>query len=191
VVELIVREIVDAYAFDNGAHFDREPVYWWMVLTKDQDGQLFQYALPSCTFENLAVEYDLPADDIDELLRIAMLQLHILDPHDQANARTDPAAAKGLIHGGRPVTFGNAASTAQARAAHLERIAWVEQNAVRVTWPKPGTRRMTRALDRDPDRDVEVDPHERLTALKARYKPDRARMERKREQLRQILGRDV
>lgn len=188
---MIIREVVDAYAINNGLVIDREPTDWWMIVTRDQDGQTYTYALPACTFENLAVEYGLPEDDLDELMRIAMLQLHIPDPDAPEHAERDPAAAKGLMRRGRPVTFGNAASTEQARQAHLERVNWVEQNAVRVDWPKPGARRMSRALDLDPDRDVEVEPHTRLAALKAQYQPDKQRMERKRAHLRKILGRNV
>ncbi|MGA4992966.1 hypothetical protein [Nonomuraea bangladeshensis] len=67
----------------------------------------------------------------------------------------------------------------------------MEQNAVHVSWPEPGARRMTRALDLDPDQDVEVDPHERLAALKASYQPDRQRMAETRARLQEILGRKV
>ncbi|MFI6793687.1 hypothetical protein ACIBG4_40785 [Nonomuraea sp. NPDC050383] len=183
---MITREIVDAYM-----HIGDDDTEWWMIATANPDGSHHVYALPACTFENLAAEYGFDADDIDHLLKVAMLQLHIPHLLPKENAAKDPAAAKGLVHQGKPVTLGNAATTAQAREAHLERIAWVEQNAVRVVDPVPGRKRTSPAGNALAADTVEVEPHERLRALKQTYKPDPRRIERTRRHLAAKLRRDM
>ncbi|WP_113705359.1 hypothetical protein [Nonomuraea lactucae] len=183
---MITREIVDAYE-----HVGDDDTEWWMIVTASPDGTRHVYALPACTFENLSVEYGLDPGDIDELLRIAILQLHIPHPMQRANAANDAAALAGLVRNNRPVTFGNADSTGQAREAHLARIAWVEAHEVRILWPSPAARPTSRALDVDPGQDAVVDPHERLAALKATYRPDKERMAATRDHLSMLLGRPV
>ncbi|PZG53122.1 hypothetical protein C1I98_06075 [Spongiactinospora gelatinilytica] len=161
----------------------------WTIRTRDPampDAPDHCYMLPSITFENLAVEYGLDPDDIDELLRVAILQLEI-----PAKMMTSSGAARDLLRGGRPVTLDNAESTAQAREAHLKRIALVEADHVRIAWPKPGMRVLARTLDADVSSETEVDPYQRLEALKATYRPDRKRMGEKRMALSTVLGREV
>ncbi|MFI9553732.1 hypothetical protein [Nonomuraea endophytica] len=175
---------MDAYL-----HLGDDDTEWWMIVTKHQDGTLHVYALPSCTFENLAVEYGLDPDDIDELLRVAILQLHIPHPALRSNAPKDVAAVQGMLREGKPVALGNADSTAQAREAHLARISWVEQNVVQVVMPVPGRRIHTEAADLGLAEDV--DPSARLAELKATYQPDPARMAATRDRLALVLGRRV
>ncbi|MFI6886745.1 hypothetical protein [Streptosporangium canum] len=178
----IERHIVDAFASEHAG------VEMWTIRTRnpaDPDAPDYCYLLPSITFENLAVEYGLPEDDIDELLRVAILQLHVPSHLDA------PAAAQGLMRDGRPVTLGTADSTRQAREAHLARIAWVEANRVRIVAPNPSTARMVQALDADEPAEVAVDPAERLRALKASYRPDATRMKQRRADLQRLLGREV
>ena len=183
---MITREIVDAYLFTHPDGVER-----WTIQTRNEDGTLHSYLIPSEAFENLAVEYGFDPDDIDTLLKVAMLQPHIPEPRMPSNHGTDPAARKGYVRNGKPVVLETAASTDEAREALLERIRWVEENKVRIVEPKPGGRRKLRALDIDPHNDVEIDPYERLQALKATYRPDKMRMQEKRQRLRAILGRDV
>ncbi|NUW45536.1 hypothetical protein [Nonomuraea rhodomycinica] len=184
---MIEREIVDAYLWQGD-----DGTAWWMIHTTNPGGPPYVYALPACTFANLAVEYGLDPDDIDTLLDVAIHQLHIPEPGVRRNAETDPAARKGMLRGGRPVTLGNADSTSHAREAHLERVAWVKETAVRVTAPTPGRRRVAspHALDLA-GQAVEVDPGERLAVLKATYRPDPQLMAETRRRLKAALGRDV
>ncbi|MEV0147067.1 MULTISPECIES: hypothetical protein [unclassified Nonomuraea] len=179
---MITREIVDACM-----HVGDDDAEWWMIVTANEDGTHHLYALPSITFENLAAEYGFDPDDVDHLLKVAILQLHIPSPLQRKNAATDPAAAKGMVRQGRPVSLSNADSTAQAREAHLERIAWVEETVLRLVEPSPGKKRMSPKADGA----TEVEPHERLQALKATYRPDPRRVERRRRHLAAKLGRDV
>ncbi|MBB4702586.1 hypothetical protein [Sphaerisporangium siamense] len=183
---MITREIIDAYAMVHPDGVER-----WTIVTRQPDGTLWPYLLPSETFENLAVMYGLDPDDIDELLRVAMLELHIAEPRLPGNFAADPAAAAGHVRDGRPVVVETAETTEQAREAHLARVAWVEENEVRIVTPKPGRRRMLRALDIDSEADVEVDAHERLAQLKATYQADHDRMRDKRQMLSRAIGRQV
>lgn len=180
---VVVREIVDAYLSTHPGG-----VKLWTIMTSNRDGSLWPYFIPPEGLENFAVEYGLDPDDFDGLLRFAMLDCHVNQP---TGAHDDPAMRAGHTHRGRPVWLDNASSTEQARAAHLERVDWVERNLVRIVQPVKGQRRRVRALDLDPDNDVEVDPYERLQALKATYWPDRDRMEQKRAFLRMALGREI
>lgn len=181
------HEIVDAYV-----HVHPDGVERWTIVVRDDTGTQYAYVMPSDTCENLAVEYGLPEDDIDTLLKVAMLQCHIPEPRHPANHASDPAAKKGHVRKGRPIVLENADSTDQAREAHLERIRWVESNLVRIVEPKPGkAQRMVRALDVDPDTDVEVDPHSRLAALKATYRTDKDRIREKKRALGRALGREI
>ncbi|MEV1167331.1 hypothetical protein [Nonomuraea sp. NPDC049784] len=184
---MINREITDAYPW-----LGDDDTEWWMIHTTNPDGRPYVYAMPACTFENLAVEYGFEPDDIDTLLDVAIHQFHIPEPSMRRNHADDPAAGKGLLRKGAPVHLGNADSTAQARTAHLERIAWVKEKLVRVTVPERGQRRtVASGLDRAAVDAVEVDPHERLAALKATYKPDKSRMADTRNALSMLLGRPV
>ncbi|WP_433426379.1 hypothetical protein ACQP1V_42785 (plasmid) [Microtetraspora malaysiensis] len=186
MTEVIEREIVDAF---TGVHNDG--VARWTVMTRNPDGTLHAYLLPACTFDNLVAEYGFDAGDIDTLLKVAMLQLHIPAPELRSNAAIDAAAAAGFMRLGRPVTLGNSDSTGQARQAHMERIRWVEENLVRIVDPQPGQAMRVQALGRGVQAEASVDPYERLSQLKGTYLPDPEQIEERREELRQALGREV
>lgn len=187
---MIVREIVDAYALVHPDGVER-----WTIVTRTPDGSLWPYLIPTITFENLAVEYGLDPENIDELLRIALLQFHAPDPWQRPDVETDPAARKGYVRHGLPVRLDNSDSTAQAREAHLERIAYTEQHIAKFVMPKPGVKRTMPTLQQVGGRvesaTVEVDAAERLAALKATYRPNYMRMVETRKRLQAELGRDV
>lgn len=180
---MIEREIIDAYTMVHPDDVER-----WTIVTSNPDGTLWPYLFPTYALEAAAVEYGLPADDFDALLRWVMLDCHVDQPRSVAN---DPAARAGHLHKGRPVWLGNAASTDQAREAHAARIDWVEQHMVRIVGPTKGAKRMMRPLDLDTENDVEIDAHARLASLRASYTPDHTRMAKQRAALRATLGRDI
>jgi len=167
-------------------------VEYWTIVTKNPDGSSYVYLLPAVTFENLAVEYGLDETDIDTLLEVAILQLHVPEPSRPGNDKADPAAKAGHVRDGKPVTLANADSTQQAREAHLARIAWVRDNVVDVVMPQPGkkTKRIARALDVD-QADDEIEPFKRMQDLKGSYRPNYMRMVKTQKQLRDALGRQV
>lgn len=169
---LIERTIVDAHI-----QIDDHGYEWWAVVTENPDGTFHAYMLPSVTFDNLCAEYGLDENDIDELLRIAMLQIHIPDWTIHSSHESDVAAKKGMIRDGKPIYLGNADSVNDAREAHMARVNWVENNKVKIHWPEsPQAMRMSHLGE-------EVNPHSRLEALKSTYVPKMDRIARRKEML--------
>jgi hypothetical protein len=96
----------------------------WLVHHIDQDGAGHSYVFPKSTLEWRAAEYGL--SDVDEILDMVLHEPYLPDAPD----RDDAALRVGLVtSAGReaePITLFNAASTADARAAHSLRIADVK-----------------------------------------------------------------
>lgn len=108
----------------------------WTVHMVDQDGNGLGYVVPKDMLEWRAAEYGLT--DVDEILDIVLHEPWIPDQPD----RDDAALRAGLVTSARPdaepVTLFNAASTADALAAHRLRIADIKQTRVRVGPPDKG-----------------------------------------------------
>jgi hypothetical protein len=103
----------------------------WVVHHIDQNGNGGGHVFPKETLEWRAAEYGLT--DVDEILDMILHEPHLPDEPD----KDDAAARVGLVTSTRtdaePITVFNAASTADALAAHRLRIADVKQNRVRFT----------------------------------------------------------
>lgn len=131
----------------------------WLVHQVDQDGSGSSYVFPKDTLEWRAAEYGLT--DIDEILDIRLHEFHLPDVPD----RDDAALRAGLVTSTRPdaepITLFNAASTADALAAHRLRIADVKETRAQVRPPGKG---------KDP-----------LDAIRAQHGIDPERMRAKRE----------
>ena len=97
----------------------------WIVHHVDQDGAGGGYVFPKDTLEWRAAEYGLT--DVDEILDVVLHEPWLAETPD----RDDAAARAGLVTSARPdaqpVTLMNAASTADALAAHRLRIAEVQR----------------------------------------------------------------
>lgn len=108
----------------------------WVVHHIDQDGNGGGHVFPKETLEWRAAEYGLT--DVDEILDIILHELHLPDEPD----RDDAAARAGLVTSNRPdaepITLFNAASSADALAAHRARIADAKQTRVHVRPPAKG-----------------------------------------------------
>jgi hypothetical protein len=97
----------------------------WVVHAVDQDGNGASHIFPKVTLEWRAAEYGIT--DVDEILDLILHEPHLPDAPD----RDDAAARAGMVTSNRPdaepITLFNAASTADALAAHRLRIADVKQ----------------------------------------------------------------
>ncbi|TMR90380.1 hypothetical protein [Nonomuraea basaltis] len=194
----IERAIVDASTWVHDDGVER-----WAIMTVNPDGSLHTYLLPMVGFANHAAEYGIDPADIDTLLRLCMLQLHI--PTGKRLAEMDAAIAQTRQSQGMsalvrtaaavPVTLFTAASTTQARQAHSARLDYVEQNLVRIVQPMPGVRRKvpTVSLAGDTVEPLveEVDAAARLNALKKGFQPDLDAYEARRVALTERLGRPL
>ncbi|MEV6033559.1 hypothetical protein AB0L65_20560 [Nonomuraea sp. NPDC052116] len=195
----IERTIVDANTWVHGDGVER-----WTIMTENPDGSRHGYMLPVEGFANHAAEYGIDPADIDTLLRLCMLQLHIptgerLAAMDKAIAEAHAAQGKTAVvriaTTGKPVTLFTAASTEHAREAHFARLDHVEQHMVRIVQPAPGARRevptVSLAGDIVEPLVEEVDAAARLGALKKGFQPDLATYEARRADLAEHLGRPV
>lgn len=108
----------------------------WVVHHVDQDGNGGGYIFPKETLEWRAAEYGLT--DVDEILDMILHELHLPDEPD----KDDAAARAGMVTSNRPdaepITLFNAASTADALAAHRLRIADAKQTRAHVRPPAKG-----------------------------------------------------
>lgn len=108
----------------------------WVVHRIDQDGNGGSYVFPKETMEWRAAEYGL--DDVDEILDVILHEFHLPDEPD----RDDAAARAGLVTSNlpdaEPITLFNAASTADALAAHRLRIADTKKVRAVVQAPAKG-----------------------------------------------------
>jgi hypothetical protein len=102
----------------------------WMVSMRKPDGGIHCHAFPPSVIEWRMAEYGLT--DIDEALDVVLHEPYLPD----GRGRDDAAVRVGLVTSTRPdaeaITLFNAASTADAQAAHLARIADVKAARVRV-----------------------------------------------------------
>jgi hypothetical protein len=107
------------------------------VHKTDQDGNGVGHVFPCDILEWRAGEYGI--DDVDELLDMVLHEPHLPDAPD----RDDAAARAGLVTStgpeSEPITLYNAASTADARAAHRLRIADSKKARAHVRRPAKGT----------------------------------------------------
>ena len=107
---------------------------YWVVHKIASDGSGHGHAFPTETLEWRAAEYGLT--DVDEILDIILHEPYLPDEPD----RDDAAARAGLVTstrpGAAPITLYNAASTADALAAHRLRIGEVKQTRARVVAPR-------------------------------------------------------
>ncbi|TMR99506.1 hypothetical protein [Nonomuraea basaltis] len=195
----IERTIVDANSWVHPDGVDR-----WTIMTVNPDGSLFGYILPVEGFANHAAEYGIDPADLDTLLRLCMLQLHIPAGHhlaaiDAAIAQARAAQGKPTLvrttAAGLPVTLFTATSTEQARQAHFARLDYVEQHLVRIVQPTPGVRRTlaTVSLAGDGVEPIvqDVDAKTRLDTLKQVFQPDLDTYAARRAELAEQLGRPV
>lgn len=108
----------------------------WLVHKVDQDGNGSSHLFPKVMLEWRAAEYGLT--DVDEILDIVLHDPHLPDAPD----RDDAAARAGMVTSTRPdaepITLLNAASTADALAAHRLRVADTKQTRARVQPPAKG-----------------------------------------------------
>lgn len=102
----------------------------WMVSMRKPDGSIHCHTFPPSAIEWRMAEYGLT--DVDEALDVILHEPYLPD----GRGRDDAAVRVGLVTSTRPdaeaITLFNAASTADARAAHLARIADVKAARVRV-----------------------------------------------------------
>lgn len=109
---------------------------YWLVHKIASDGAGHGHAFPPETLEWRAAEYGLT--DVDEILDIILHEPYLPDEPD----RDDAALRAGLVTSTRPdaepVTLFNAASTADALAAHRLRIAEAKRVTAQVQPPAKG-----------------------------------------------------
>jgi hypothetical protein len=107
---------------------------YWLVHKVDPDGGGHGHAFPPETLEWRGAEYGVT--DVDEILDIILHEPYLPDEPD----RDDAAARAGLVTStgpdAEPITLYNAASTADAHAAHRLRISEVKRTRARVEAPK-------------------------------------------------------
>jgi hypothetical protein len=112
------------------------------------DGSKHAYVFPKFTLEQRAAEYGFDPADIDTLLDVVMHEQFV---HAPGGSGTEDAAARqgmlspalassGLARKGQmvPTDLFNAASIADARAAHLARVTHAKKNRGRVRAPAKG-----------------------------------------------------
>lgn len=108
----------------------------WVVHHVDEDGAGGGYVFPKDTLEWRAAEYGLT--DVDEILDVILHEPWLTE----TQGPDDPAARVGLVTSTRPdaqpITLFNAASTADALAAHRLRIAEVQRIHAHVHPPAKG-----------------------------------------------------
>jgi hypothetical protein len=111
-------------------------VLYWLVHKVAPNGGGHGHAFPPETLAWRAAEYGL--DDVDEILDIILHEPYLPDEPD----RDDAALRAGLVTSTRPdaepITLFNAASTAEALAAHRLRIADVKETRAHVRPPGKG-----------------------------------------------------
>jgi hypothetical protein len=99
----------------------------WMVSMRKPDGSVHCHTFPPSTIEWRMAEYAF--DTIDEALDVVLHEPWAVDPTDPMQTHADPAAKAGMsvrrpgTAAPEPVRLHNAASVADARAAHRLRIA--------------------------------------------------------------------
>lgn len=138
----------------------------WMVLYQDDGGAFHSHTFPHDTLHWRAAEYDIDPADIDTLLDIVLHEPHIPDPNNPLYRDADIAAKQGLMAASRgggqvPMTLANAPTLADARTAHLARVAEAKER-VQIKIPKVGKG------------DI-------LAAVRASHQPDQARIARMRK----------
>ncbi|MCI3246300.1 hypothetical protein [Streptomyces spinosisporus] len=105
----------------------------WMVTMRKPDGSIHCHTFPPSTIEWRMAEYELV--NPDEALDIVLHEPYLPD----APGRDDAALRVGLVTSTRPdaeaITLFNAASTADARAAHRLRVADAKTSRVQVLPP--------------------------------------------------------
>lgn len=108
----------------------------WIVHQIDQDGTGRSHVFTKDVLEWRAAEYGLT--DVDEILDIVLHEPHLPDFPD----RDDAALRAGLVTSAgpdaQPITLMNAASTADALAAHRLRITEVKRTTAHVRGPAKG-----------------------------------------------------
>lgn len=114
---------------------DHNSPHWHVLMERDSDGLRRAYIFPNHIFEVRAGEYGIPHEDFETLLDIVLHEPHIPAPMKQG--AKDAAALKGMVTKGingsdEPIWLYNSPTTAQARSAHLARVAHAKENTARV-----------------------------------------------------------
>lgn len=104
----------------------------WSVTLERGDGTPLVHVFPVETLAWRAAEYDIDIEDTATLLDIVLHEPYMPDPE-----AFDPPAAAAVGPKGKPTTLASAVSRADARTAHLARIAHTKDSVVRVG-PRPG-----------------------------------------------------
>lgn len=137
----------------------------WLVEAFRSDGHTYRHIFPKATLAYRAAEYGIDPADTDQLIDIVLHEPFAPSPDDALTAADDPAIAAGLfspavsargtVRAGdmRPTTLFTAATTADAREAHLLRIQYAKVHTAEFVMPKgkpdPLKTLRTTAVDRD------------------------------------------
>lgn len=108
----------------------------WVVHYADQDNAGGSYVFPKDSLEWRAAEYGLT--DVDEILDIVLHEFHLPDALDRDDAALRAGMVTSASLNAEPITLFNAASTADALAAHRVRIADAKRTRVLVQGPAKG-----------------------------------------------------
>jgi hypothetical protein len=161
----------------------------WKVRFARPDGTFREHFFPKMTLDARAAEYGIDPDDVDTLLDIVLAEPFIPDPTKPANYAADVAARDGLTVAavrGRdeaktgqavPVWLFNAESTAQAREAHLARVAEVRRSRVKVVTGKAAGKGLRAAADPlDKIRTAHRPDHALIAEIKQAVRAERQRL---------------
>lgn len=105
----------------------------WSVTYTRGDGSKLNHVFPVDTLAWRAAEYDIDLADTATLLDVILHEPHTPDP-----SHFDPPAAEAIAPAGEPTTLGNAASRADARAAHFARIEHTKRHIIHIVSPDAG-----------------------------------------------------
>ncbi|MFC8447679.1 hypothetical protein [Kitasatospora sp. NPDC057223] len=107
----------------------------WIVVMVDESGSRVNHAIPKDTLLWRAAEYGIDPTDTETLLDIILHEPYIPDP--RLNDPPAAAAVRAVVNGKRvPATLATAATTADARTAHLARVLHVKANVRRISSPQ-------------------------------------------------------
>ena len=137
----------------------------WLIEARRPDGDTYRHIFPKATLAYRAAEYGVNPADTDTLIDIILHEPFAPSPDDQLTAGEDPAIAAGLmspaivsrgtVRAGdlRPTTLYSAATTDEAREAHLLRIQYAKTHTAKLVpakgKPDPLAPLRAAAVDRD------------------------------------------